>query len=78
MKILRSKFSTANISNKSRSLPRVFTEQGVAMLATMLKSKIATDVSIKIMDAFVSMRHYISTNLLSNERVEHKLLEHDK
>ena len=48
------------------------------MLATILKSKNATDVSIKIMDAFVSMRHYISTNLLSHEIVEHKLLEHDK
>ena len=36
---LRSNFLTANISNKSRSNPRVFTEQGVAMLATILKSK---------------------------------------
>ena len=36
--------------------PRVFTEQGVAMLATILKSPIATQVSIAIMDAFVSMR----------------------
>ena len=38
--------------------PRVFTEQGVAMLATILKSKIAVEVSIKIMDTFVAMRHY--------------------
>ena len=37
--------------------PRVFTEQGVAMLATILKSKIATQVSIRIMDAFISMRN---------------------
>ena len=35
--------------------PRVFTEQGVAMLATILKSKTATQVSIRIMDAFVLM-----------------------
>lgn len=42
--------------------PRVFTEQGVAMLATILKSKVATEVSIKIMDAFVEMRKYIATN----------------
>ena len=37
--------------------PRVFTEQGVAMLATILKSQIATQVSIAIMDAFIAMRH---------------------
>ena len=44
--------------------PRVFTEQGVAMLATILKSKVATQVSIAIMDAFVLMRKYISINNL--------------
>ena len=60
--ILWSKFSTANISNMSRSNPRVFTEQGVYMLATILKSKIATEVSIRIMDTFVRMRHYINYN----------------
>ena len=36
----------------SRSNPRVFTEQGVAMLATVLKSKIATEISIKIISDF--------------------------
>lgn len=55
-------FSTANISNMSRVNPRVFTEQGVYMLATILKSKVATKVSIAIMDAFVKMRHYINYN----------------
>ena len=59
---LWSKFSTANISNMSRSNPRVFTEQGVYMLATILKSKVATEVSIRIMDTFVRMRHYINYN----------------
>lgn len=59
---LWSKFSTANISSMSRSNPRVFTEQGVYMLATILKSKIATEVSIRIMDTFVKMRHYINYN----------------
>ena len=59
---LWSKFSTANISSKSRVNPRVFTEQGVYMLATILKSDIATDVSIKIMDTFVKMRHYLNFN----------------
>ena len=42
--------------------PRVFTEQGVAMLATVLKSKVAAEVSIKIMDAFIVMRHFINEN----------------
>lgn len=61
--------------------PRVFTEQGVAMLATILKSKKATDVSIRIMDAFVEMRHFIVENkdiyqTLTN--INNKLIEHDK
>ena len=59
---LWSKFSTANMSSMSRANPRVFTEQGVYMLATILKSKVATEVSIAIMDTFVKMRHYINYN----------------
>ena len=59
---LRSKFLTANISSKSRNNPRVFTEQGVYMLATILKTEVATEISIKIMDAFVKMRKYFRTN----------------
>ena len=63
----RSKFSTLNKSGNNRGfntkyLPYVFTEQGVYMLATILKSKVATDISIKIMDTFVKMRHYINYN----------------
>jgi hypothetical protein len=45
-----------------RKSPVVFTEQGVAMLAGLLKSDIAVDVSIKIIDAFVAMRQFISKN----------------
>lgn len=56
---LKSKFSTANLSKMSRTNPRVFTEQGLYMLATILKSKVATQVTIAIMDTFVNMRHYI-------------------
>ena len=59
---LWSKFSTANISSMSRSNPRVFTEQEVYMLATILKSKEAIKTSIRIMDTFVKMRHYINYN----------------
>ncbi len=66
--ILWSQNATANISSMSRTNPRVFTEQGVYMLATILKSKVATLVSIRIMDTFVKMRHYINfnRNLLPN------------
>ena len=69
---LRSKFSTSSLNYDNyggrRYNPRVFTEQGVYMLATILKSKVATDVSIRIMDTFVKMRHYINynKNLLPN------------
>lgn len=58
--------------------PRVFTEQGVAMLATILKSKIATEVSIAIMDAFVLMKGYISSSLLEQKHINSLVIEHDK
>ena len=54
--VSRSKISTLNIKGRGHNVkyaPRVFTEQGVYMLATILKSKVATEVSIKIMDTFV-------------------------
>ncbi len=53
---LRCQFETAKKNNMSRTLPYVFTEQGVVMLATILKSKIATEISIRIMNAFVAIR----------------------
>lgn len=57
--------------------PRVFTEQGVAMLATILHTPVATQISIKIMDAFVFTRHYINNNELRLSNVETKVIEHD-
>ena len=72
---LRSKFLTANYGKMSRVNPRVFTEQGVAMLATILKSKIATEISIKTMDAFVNMRKYISTSLIEQKYINNLVLE---
>lgn len=63
MKDLRSKISTLEIKGRgkySKYASRVFTEQGIYMLATILKSKVATEVSIAIMDTFVKMRHYIN------------------
>ena len=65
VKELRSKISTLEIKGQgkySKYAPRVFTEQGLYMLATILKSKVATEVSIAIMDTFVKMRHYINYN----------------
>ncbi|MCM1053649.1 MAG: ORF6N domain-containing protein [Ruminococcus sp.] len=64
---LRSKNLTTNYSKMSRSNPRVFTEQGVMMLATILKSEVAVEVSISIMDAFVKLRRYISSSLINSE-----------
>ena len=59
---LRSNFSTANINTKSRALPRAFTEQGIYMLATVLKGELAEQQSIFIMRAFREMRHCIKQN----------------
>ena len=55
---------TSNINNHGgvRKLPHVFTEEGVAMLATVLKTENASSVSIKIMRTFVAMRHFINEN----------------
>ena len=57
---LKSKISTSK--GGSRKGHTAFTEQGVYMLATILKSEVATQVSIAIMDTFVKMRHYINYN----------------
>ena len=50
--------------------PYVFTEQGIAMLSSVLRSNVAIDVSIRIMDAFVEMRHFIASNAHLFERIE--------
>ena len=57
---LRSQIVTSKGRGGSRYLPYAFTEQGVAMLSAVLKSSVAIDISIKIMNAFVEMRHFIS------------------
>jgi hypothetical protein len=50
--------------------PYAFTEQGVSMLSAVLKSKIAVNISIKIMDAFVAMRHALLENHQLFNRIE--------
>ncbi len=77
---LRSKFSTANFS-KTRTNPKVFTEQGIYMLATILKSKVASQVTVYIIKTFANMRKLISQNISMFERferIEQRLTIHDE
>ena len=82
---LRSQFATSSLDDSLRSqiatlennrgkhtkyLPYVFTEQGVAMLSAILRSKIAIDVSIQIIDTFVQMKKFISNNALLFQRLD--------
>ena len=72
------RFQLETTNNMSRTLPYVFTEQGVAMLATVLRTEVAEEISIKIMDAFVALRHYISDNLIEQKYINNLVLEnHD-
>ena len=64
----------------NRGLPFVFTEEGVAMLSSVLKSKIAEEISVKIMKTFVKMRKFITINNNYNDiisNLETKYIEHD-
>ena len=54
---LRSKISTTKISTKSRALPKAFTEKGLYMLATILKSKQATAATFAIIETFAKVRY---------------------
>lgn len=81
--ISRLKISTLNDEKLKRGqnikyLPRVFTEQGVAMLATILKSKTTVEVSIQIMDAFVATRRYISSSLVEQKYINEMVLKNSK
>ena len=83
-KSLRCKNFTLNENGRGQHrkyLPYVFTEYGITMLAGLLKSEVAVNVSIKIVNTFIEMRKFISANGQLFERltnVEYKLLEHDK
>ena len=80
---LRSQFVTSSEDNTHggrRYMPYVFTEQGIAMLSAVLKSAVAVEVSIKIMNNFVEMRNFLLSNkeMFSRlDRVELKQLETD-
>lgn len=62
VKDLRSKFSTANISLMSRSLPYAFTEQGIYMLMTVLRGDLAVAQSKMLIRMFKAMKSYIQEN----------------
>ena len=65
-----------NSLKHSTSFPYAFTEQGVSMLSAVLKSNIAINTSIMIMDAFVAMRHSQHNNFQLHNRIE--LLEQNQ
>ena len=68
--ILRSQFATSNKRGGQRYLPYVFTENGVAMLSSVLRSQQAININIQIMRAFNAMRHFIASNAQVFQRVE--------
>ena len=77
---LRFQIETSSLENEHggrRYNPYAFTEQGVAMLATVLRTNVAEEMSIKIMDAFVKMRHYLLNTIGDNKYINEMLLKHD-
>ena len=67
----KSQFATSNsIVMGARKRPYAFTEQGVAMLSGVLKSPTAVEANIRIMRAFVSMRHFMVNNAAIFQRLE--------
>ena len=69
--------SSWNYYGGVRKLPYVFTEEGVAMLATVLRTEMAEKVSVAIMDAFVKMRKIISNNILEQKYYNDMIVRHD-
>ena len=68
-------------SNLGGYLPYVFTEHGVLMLANVLKSEKAMQVSIRIIEIFVKLREMLFTHkdiLIQLEKIEKKITEHDE
>ena len=77
---LRFQFGTSSLNDYGgrRYNPYVFTEQGVAMLATVLKTSVSAEVSIKIMRTFVKMRKYISANLIEQKYINSLVMKHEE
>ena len=68
---LRSQIVTSSSHGGRRYIPYVFTEQGVAMLSAVLKSKTAIELSIQIINAFVQMRRFVASHSDLIERLQH-------
>ena len=66
---LRSQIATSKEKGGRRYLPYVFTEQGIAMLSAVLRSDVAIQVSIRIMNTFVEMRRFMASNSLVLSRI---------
>lgn len=77
---LRFQIGTSSLNDYGgrRYNPYVFTEQGVAMLATVLRTSVSAEVSIKIMRTFVKMRKYISTNLIEQKYINNLVMKHEE
>lgn len=72
MEDLRSQIVTSSPEHGGRRyVPYIFTEQGVAMLSSVLRSKTAVQVSIQIMEAFVEMRKFLVENAEVFLRLDH-------
>ena len=70
--------SSLNTHGGIRKIPYVFTEQGVAMLASVLRTSVAAEISIKIMRAFVLMKKYISSSLIEQKYINDLVLDHEE
>ena len=68
--------STNSTYGGRRYMPYVYTEQGIAMLSAVLKSEVAVDTGIKIMDSFVEMRKFLLTNQELFSRLDRLELSH--
>ncbi len=77
---LRSKISTANLSSKSRCLPKAFTEKGLYMLATILKSRAAVEATFAIIETFAAVRELqrelINLHAESNPEMQQTKMKH--
>ena len=69
--------SSTNNYGGRRYNPYVFTEHGITMLAGILKSDKAIKMSLKIVDTFIKMRHYLKDNLIEQKYINNMVLEHD-
>ncbi|MBQ9071587.1 MAG: ORF6N domain-containing protein [Bacilli bacterium] len=81
--VLRCQNVTSSLNDSyggRRYIPHVFTEYGIVMLAGLLKSEIAVNASLKIVDAFIAMKNFINNNKNLFKRIttmEYKMLQYD-